>query len=64
VDSFYVCKSGEVAGVEGEDALYAVNMHGRRKSGVVNLRAADVVGNQQASPLDMNGRGVGKQLYA
>ena len=44
----------EVEGIEGKDAVYAVNEHGGGETGVVDLDAGDGVGDEESAPQDVN----------
>lgn len=58
MDGVDVCVALEVTGVEGENVLDAVDMHGGDQTGVMDLDATDAVGDQEASPFRVNIRPV------
>ena len=58
---FYRVEASKVFCIECKNTLYAVNLHGGYKAGVMHLDAADAVLHQQAAPFPMNSRTVRKE---
>ena len=62
MDRIYVIEAGEIPWIEGEDALYAVEMHGGNQPCIVDLDSGDAVVHQQPSPFVMDRKAVGEQI--
>jgi hypothetical protein len=58
VDGVNAGEACEVPCIEGENAFYAVDVHGGSEPGIMNLRAGDAVINEQPTPFVVNCEGV------
>jgi hypothetical protein len=59
VDGFDVREAREVFCVKGQYPRYSVNEHGGDEAGVVDLDAGDGVGDQETSPMFVDGGKIG-----